>query len=119
MQLPRWHDLALLLSRALGCLIQLDVCSADVVVRHRIPVPTVSRLVTITKLLSVCVFFIALLLFSFQNATTHIRGSLGATSGFVTILVIWCIINSWDSGSGDSEKDGVMDIISDDESHTT
>jgi hypothetical protein len=42
-RLPRWHDLAPLLPRALGRHIQLDVCSADVVVRHRIPSSTVSR----------------------------------------------------------------------------
>jgi len=69
---------------------------------------------------SVCVFFVALLLFSFQDATTHIRTCVGAASGIVTILIIWCIINCWDSDSGKSEKNGVIDIPSEeDELHPT
>jgi predicted tellurium resistance membrane protein TerC len=76
--------------------------------------------VTITNLLSVCVFFVALLLFSLQDATTHIRTCVGAASGIVTILIIWCIINCWDSDSGKSEKNGVIDIPSEeDELHPT
>jgi hypothetical protein len=58
-----------------------------------------------TDFLRVCGFFIALLLFSFQNTTTEIRVFVGAASGSVTIFIIWCIVNSWDSGFGDSEKD--------------
>jgi predicted tellurium resistance membrane protein TerC len=76
------------------------------------------QIVTITNLFSVCMFFLALLLFSFQNATTHIRAWVGTASGIVTILVACCIINSWESDSGDSERDEVIDIISEDGSHT-
>lgn len=72
----------------------------------------------ICPLPSVCVFFVALLLFSFQNATTHIRASVAATAGFVTILILWCIISCWESDSGDSERDEIVDILPDDESHT-
>ncbi len=72
-----------------------------------------------TNLYRVCAFFVALLLFSFRNATTHIRASLGAASGFVTVLIIWCIINFWDSESSDSERDGLIDILPEDEPHTT
>ena len=73
-----------------------------------------------TNLPSVCVFFIALLLFSFEKTTAHIRAWVGAASGIVTILIIWCIINSWDSDSCDSERDELIDVISEpeDESHT-
>ena len=74
---------------------------------------------TMINLLSVCVFFVALLLFSFKKTDTRIWASVGAASGIVTILIIWCIINSWESDSGDSERDEVIDIISEDGSHTT
>jgi hypothetical protein len=73
------------------------------------------QIVTITNLPSVCVFFVALLLFSFEKATAHIQACVGAASGIVTILITWCIINSWESGSGDSERDEVIDILSEDE----
>ena len=76
------------------------------------------QMVTIINLSSVCVFFVALLLFSLQNATAHIRAWVGAASGVVTILITWCIINSWDSDSCDSERDELIDIISEDGSHT-
>ena len=42
-RLPAQHDLARLLPRTLGSLIQLDVCSADVVVSRLTPSFTVSR----------------------------------------------------------------------------
>jgi hypothetical protein len=70
-----------------------------------------------TDLHSVCVFFVALLLFAFQNATTAIRASVGVASGIVTILITWCIVNSWDSSISDSERDELRDIISEDERH--
>ena len=64
-------------------------------------------------------FFIALLLFSFWKTTARIQASVGVASGIVAILIIWCIINSWESDKGDSEKDGIVDILSEDESQTT
>ena len=70
------------------------------------------QIVTMTNLIRVCVFFVALLLFSFQNATTHVRAWVGAASGVVGILIAWCIINFWESDSGGSERDEVIDIIS-------
>jgi len=86
---------------------------------HLEPLAVLFSLTYALLMWSVCVFFVALLLFSFQNATTHIRVWVGAASGIVTILIIWCIINSWDSDSGDSERDGVIDILPEDESHAT
>ena len=75
----------------------------------------VLQIVTMTDLLSVCAFFVALLLFTFKNATTNIRVSVGAASGFVAILIIWCIINFWDSGiDSESERDELISIPSED-----
>ena len=28
---------------------------------------------------------------------------MGAAAGIVTVLTVWCIINSWDSGEGEEE----------------
>jgi hypothetical protein len=53
---------------------------------------------------SVLLFFAALLLFSFQRMTKAIRIVMGAAAGFIAVLVIWCIINSWDSGDEDDEE---------------
>jgi len=91
-----------------------------VVVRRLSLVPPFpDGIVTMTDFLSVCVFFVALLLFSFRNTTPHIRAWVGTASGFVIILIVWCIITSWDSDSGDSEWDEMADVVSEDELHTT
>ena len=66
---------------------------------------------------SVLAFFVAILLFSFQRMTTSIRISVGAAAGIVTALTTWCIINSWDSGHGDSEDNELID--DDDYQNTT
>jgi len=55
-----------------------------------------------TKFLSVSAFFVALLFFSFQGTTTSTRISMGVTAGIVSVLILWCIIDLWDSGDGDS-----------------
>ncbi|KAI9511124.1 hypothetical protein F5148DRAFT_423388 [Russula earlei] len=47
---------------------------------------------------SVCVFFVALLLFSLQDMTTKIRVSVGSVAAVVTVFIICSIANSWDSG---------------------
>jgi len=66
---------------------------------------------------SVCMFFVALLIFCFQNETKSIRISVGVASGIVVVLIIWCIVNCWDSSLGDSERDELRDILSEDEKH--
>ena len=113
-RLPGGHGEALLSPGALGHHIQPNVCSIDVVVRRHIPGPC-SPDSDMTNLFSVCVFFVALLLFSFQDMKTDIRVSLGAASGIVTILITWCIINSWDSSISDSESDKLIDVLPVDE----
>ena len=62
-----------------------------------------------TNLFSVCAFFVALLLFSFQKMKKAICISVGIAGGVVTVLIFWCIINSWDSGNEDSENDELID----------
>ena len=47
---------------------------------------------------SVWGFFVALLMFIFQNASRKVCISLGAATGVVSISVAWCIINTWASG---------------------
>lgn len=110
MRLPGGYEEARFLSGALGHHIQPNVCSVDVVVRRYIPGSRSPHSNT-TNLFSVCAFFVALLLFSFQNAKTDIRVSLGVASGIVTILITWCIINSWDSSISDSESDKLVDVL--------
>ncbi|KAI9443655.1 hypothetical protein BJY52DRAFT_1157174 [Lactarius psammicola] len=41
-------------------------------------------------------FFVALLIFSFQNTSRRIWIPVGTAAGIVTILMIWCIGNTWD-----------------------
>ena len=64
-----------------------------------------------TYLFSVCAFFVALLLFSFQNEMTRIRVPMGVASGIVVVLIIWCIVNCWDSSLGDSEREELIVIL--------
>jgi predicted branched-subunit amino acid permease len=52
-------------------------------------------------LLRVCLFFVALLLFSFQNTKRKIQISVGAVAAAITALIFWSIWNSWDSGDRD------------------
>lgn len=66
-------------------------------------------MVMMSNLLSTWVFFIAVLLLSFQDTTTEIRVLIGAAAGFVAALIIWCIVNSWDSGKEDSREDELID----------
>jgi hypothetical protein len=65
------------------------------------------------------VFFVALLLFSFQNETIGIRITVGLASGAVVILIIWCIVNCWDSSIGDSERDELIVILPEGERKVT
>jgi hypothetical protein len=107
--LSAWHEEAFRLPRTLGHYIQSNVCPADVVVRRPVPYSTVLRIVMVTILFSVCAFFVALLLFSFQKMRKAICISVGIAAGVVTVLICWCIINSWDSGDEDSENDELID----------
>ena len=66
-----------------------------------------------TKFLSVCAFFVAMSCFSLQTTTRSIRISVGIAASIVGVLIIWCIINLWDFGVGDS-KDHEL-IIDEDE----
>ncbi|KAH9963109.1 hypothetical protein BJV74DRAFT_335849 [Russula compacta] len=68
---------------------------------------------------STWVFFIAVLLLSFQNTTTEIRVLIGAAAAFVAALIIWCIVNSWDSGKEDSREDELIDIPTENEPNIT
>ena len=74
-------------------------------------------MVTTSGFISVCVFFVALLLFCFQNETKSIWISVGVASGIVVVLIIWCIVNCWDSSIRDSERDELRDLLSEGESH--
>jgi L-lactate permease len=73
--------------------------------------------VKMTNFLSVCVFFVALLLFSFKKETKGIRIAVGVASGMVVILIVFCIVNCWDSSIRNSEKDELKDIISEEDVH--
>jgi hypothetical protein len=54
-------------------------------------------------------FFVALLLFSFQKTKPSIQIPVGVVACIVTVLIFWCIINSWDSGDDDLEDDKLID----------
>ena len=50
-------------------------------------------------------FFVALLMFSFQNMSRTIWISVGTAAGIVTVFIVWCIINTWDSEEREEEPD--------------
>ena len=77
------------------------------------------QIVTMTHFFSVCVFFVAVLLFSFRNEMMRIWIPVGIASGIVVALVIWCIVNCWDSSIGDSEREELMVILPEGEKHVT
>ena len=70
-----------------------------------------------TNLLSVCVFFVSLLIFSFKKEKKGIWIAVGVPSGMVVILIVFCIANCWDSSIRNSEKDELKDIISEEDMH--
>ncbi|KAH9046321.1 hypothetical protein EDB83DRAFT_2553734 [Lactarius deliciosus] len=41
-------------------------------------------------------FFVALLIFSFQDTSMRIWIPVGTAAGIITILIVWCIGNTWD-----------------------
>ncbi|KAH9161328.1 hypothetical protein EDB89DRAFT_2235156 [Lactarius sanguifluus] len=41
-------------------------------------------------------FFVALLIFSFQNTSMRIWIPVGTAAGIITALIVWCIGNTWD-----------------------
>jgi len=50
-------------------------------------------------------FFVALLIFSFQNTSRRIWVPMGIAAGIVTVLIVWCITNTWDSDEREDEPD--------------
>jgi len=60
---------------------------------------------------SVCGFFAALSLFTLHNTRKKIQVPVGVAVGIVSGLTIWCFINSWDSGDGDSDE--LIDTVED------
>ena len=48
-------------------------------------------------------FFVALLIFSFQNTSKKIWISVGSAAGIVAILIVWCVSNTWDPGEEEEE----------------
>jgi len=75
---------------------------------HLEPLAIIFSLTYALLMWSVWLFFIALLLLCFKNTTTVIRVIVGAFAGFVILLVIWCIVNSWHSG--DLEEEALIDF---------
>ncbi|KAI0247959.1 hypothetical protein BJV78DRAFT_1241392 [Lactifluus subvellereus] len=75
---------------------------------HLEPLAIIFSLTYALLMWSVWLFFIALLLFSFQNTTTEIQVIVGIFALFVTLLVIWCIVNSWHSD--DLKEEGLEDF---------
>jgi hypothetical protein len=57
-------------------------------------------------------FFIALLMFSFQNMSRKIWIPVGIAAGIVTVLVVWCISNTWDPEERGEESDSGMEWYS-------
>ena len=56
-------------------------------------------------LIRVCIFFVALLLFSLQKTAWKTRVSVGAAAAAIAVLIFWSIWNSWDPGDGDLEDE--------------
>jgi len=72
---------------------------------HLEPLAIIFSLTYALLMWSVCIFFVALLLFSLQNMTRKIWISVGTAAAFITALVLWSIWNSWDSGDEDLEDE--------------
>ncbi len=52
---------------------------------------------------SVWGFLIALLLINFLHTTRENWISVGTAAGIITILRVWCIMNTWDLGDREEE----------------
>ena len=48
-------------------------------------------------------FFVALLIFSFQNMSRKTWIPMGIVAGIVTLLIVWCIANTWDPEEWEEE----------------
>ncbi|KAH8989164.1 hypothetical protein EDB86DRAFT_3104520 [Lactarius hatsudake] len=59
-------------------------------------------------------FFVALLIFSFQNTSRKIWIPVGTAAGVVTFFIVWCIGNTWDPKE---EEEDPTDWLNDSESH--
>ncbi|KAH9162668.1 hypothetical protein EDB89DRAFT_2024785 [Lactarius sanguifluus] len=53
-------------------------------------------------------FFVALLIFSFQDTSMRIWIHVGTAAGVITILIIWVIRNTWDPKEQEEEH---IDIL--------
>ena len=103
MELPTWDALACGWSRTIGHRFQSNLCSINVVVCSNI----LYLLYTAHSFLnSAWGFFVALLIFSFQNTSRRIWITVGIAAGIVTILILWCIYNTWDR---EEEKEEPVD----------
>jgi len=48
-------------------------------------------------------FFVALLIFSFQNTSKKIWITVGTAAGIVTILIVCCVKNTWEPEEQEEE----------------
>ncbi|KAI0293526.1 hypothetical protein BC826DRAFT_1185996 [Russula brevipes] len=76
---------------------------------HLEPLATMYSLPYGLLMWSVGTFFISLLLITFSKTREGIRVPLGVTVGLVGLLIIWCIVNLWNKGDGDSEYEYIED----------
>ena len=98
--LPTWDGVARGRSGTIGHRFQSHLCSTDVVVCYF----SKSRpLYGAHFFNSAWGFFVALLIFSFQNTSKKIWISVGSAAGIVAILIVWCVWNTWDSEEEDEE----------------
>jgi len=80
---------------------------------HLEPLATMYSLPYGLLMWSVGTFFISLLLITFSKTRVEIRVPLGVTVGLVGLLIIWCIVNLWNAGDGNSssEYDDIEDLL--------
>ena len=100
--LPTWDELARGWSRTIGHRFQSNLRSTDVVVCYFCPNISDPCIVLI-RLNSAWGFFAALSIFSFQNTSRRIWIPVGTAAGIITILIVWCIGNTWDTEEREEE----------------
>ena len=71
-----------------------------------VPLISYTFCILLIRLNSAWGFFVALLIFSFQNTTRRIQITVGIAAGIVSILILLCIINTWDR---EEEKEKPVD----------
>ncbi|KAH8998311.1 hypothetical protein EDB86DRAFT_831279 [Lactarius hatsudake] len=67
------------------------------------PLPIAFGLTYALLMWSVWGFFVALLIFSFQDTSSKIWIAVGIAAGIVIIAVVWCIKNTWDPEKREEE----------------